>query len=197
MKLVRTAQPLIAECPVTLTEAMEWCRIDSGVDNAVIERLIIAGTTWAEEFTRRSLSCNAATTSSKWTYTIEEWPTDTDTIELPRPPLISVSSVKYYDETPAQQTWSSTNYHVVSSDFPGKIVIDDDADLPDLDPRPEAIEIIFVAGYSAASAVEGPIKDAILCYVAHRYRTREPESVDWIEGIKGMLYPHKLIGIGA
>lgn len=196
MKLVRTAQPLIAECPVTVAEAREEARIDDGTDNALLERYILAGTNFAENFTRTSLAVNAATTSAKWTYTLAEWPTDTDTIELPRPPLISVSSVKYYDENGTQQTWATSNYRAVASDFPGLVVFDDDADIPDLDARPEAIEIIFVAGYAAAIDVPPGIKDAILAYVAHRYRTREPELDSWMDSIKAMLYPHKLIGIG-
>lgn len=197
MKLVRTAQPLVGECAVTRTEAKLYCRVDDTAEDSLFDKLIIAGTVFAEEYCRSCFTYKTdATTSGKWTYTLDAFPSDSSKIELPRPPLRGVTTIKYYDENGTQQTWSSSEYRTVVSDFPGFVEVDDDYDWPETDVRPEAVEIIFTAGYTAAIDVPNTVQDAILCYVAHRYRTREPEKSEWTDSIKEMLYPHKLIGIG-
>lgn len=75
-------------------------------------------------------------------------------LKLPWPPLIAVSSVTYYDSSNAQQTLSSTNYHVeLSTDGFGRITWASTATIPSVYDRPDAIAITFTTGYANADAM--------------------------------------------
>ena len=94
---------------------------------------------------------------------------------MPRPPLSSVTSLKYIDTAGTQQTWSSANYIVDTSCEPGKIRLAYDVSWPDIREQYNGVEIIFVAGYGASgSSVPEVVKHSIRFKVAHWYEMREP-----------------------
>lgn len=69
-------------------------------------------------------------------------------LELPRPPLQSVSSVEYRDEDGNWVTVSDSNYEVNTDKEPGFIRFGDDYDFPSLLPDEEyPVRITYVAGY--------------------------------------------------
>lgn len=77
----------------------------------------------------------------------------TDEIELPLPPLQSVTSVKYLVDG-VLTTLSTSSYVVVTGDTYGKIALADGAYWPDtIDTHPQAVQIEFVAGYGDGAAV--------------------------------------------
>tara|TARA_R110000824_G_scaffold77288_2_gene195532 strand:- start:13999 stop:14400 length:402 start_codon:yes stop_codon:yes gene_type:complete len=79
---------------------------------------------------------------------LDKWPGRE--IQLPYPPLISVTSVKYYgDSTETLDTFSTGSYTVSTAGDPGVIWLNEDKDWPDLMDRPQPIEILFTAGYGA------------------------------------------------
>lgn len=83
---------------------------------------------------------------------------------LPRPPLVSVTSVKYYAPDDASTTTiTASDYNVLAStDNVGKIEFPADYSFPNLDTdRIEPIEITYVRGYSSAAAVPPLAKVAI------------------------------------
>lgn len=90
-------------------------------------------------------------------------------IELKRPPLISVSSVKYYDEANALQTVNPSNYFTTSELVP-RVQFVDGFDAPSVYLREDAIQVEYVAGFAPstdsppdlAANVPDKIKSAIL-----------------------------------
>lgn len=90
-------------------------------------------------------------------------------IELKRPPLVSVSSVKYYDDSNVLQTVSPSNYFI-TSDLVPKVQFVEGFDTPSVYLRDDAIQIEYIAGYAPstdsppdlAANVPDKIKSAIL-----------------------------------
>lgn len=83
---------------------------------------------------------------------------------LPRPPAISVASVKYYAPNDASTTTvTASDYNVlISTDNEGKIEFPADFTFPNLDTdRIEPIEITYNRGYPSAAAVPPLAKVAI------------------------------------
>lgn len=70
-----------------------------------------------------------------------------DEIPLRHGPVTSITSVKYYDSANTQQTMSSGDYFLTSGLHDAKVVFL--GTLPTLYDRPDAIEIVFVAGVTS------------------------------------------------
>lgn len=113
-------------------------------------------------------------------------------IELERPPVQSVSSVKYYDESGDLQTLDAASYRVDTTNGPGIIRLKSDYDWPSTqEDRPGAVEVTFVAGYGSTPAdVPAQIRQGILFTAAHFFSMREnvlagvnlssvPQSATW------------------
>ena len=101
-------------------------------------------------------------------------------IQLPFPPLVSVTSVKYQDNDGVEQTISSAEYEVVSGPTvdPGYIVLADGYSWPtDLDEIEHPIWIEYKAGYANVAAVPEGIRLYIMMLVAEMYRQRELTTV--------------------
>lgn len=128
-------------------EAKRHLRVYDGSLDDEITSLIRAARDDCERETGRTF--RASTTR---TYTTDEW--WCSEWVAPFPPLLTVSSIAYYDADNASQTLATSNYHVeLSTDGKGRVVWADDADLPDLYARPDAITVTFTTGYASASAV--------------------------------------------
>lgn len=85
-------------------------------------------------------------------------------IELPLPPLVSVTSVSYLDSDGDTQTWAADQYRVSGIGGKGRISLADGASWPTLGAYPEALTIRFQAGYAT---VPEPIIQAILLEAAN------------------------------
>lgn len=165
--------------PVTLSEAKRHANVVASDDDALITALIVAARELVEQDTSRALI------NQTWELELDDW--WTDGLEVPRPPLVSVTHVKYYDADGVLQTVTSTNYHVDTRRQPGVIWWDDDYTLPSLGDDANPVLVTYVAGYgSAASAVPQRAKQAILLLVGHWYRQRE--AVGRTEGEVALAY---------
>jgi uncharacterized phiE125 gp8 family phage protein len=120
-------------------------------------------------------------------------------IELPKPPLIAVESVRYIDPTGVAQTWSSTRYSVDapigSKAGPGHIVPNYGEVLPATREGLTAVTVRFVAGY-AAGAVPQPMKAAMKLLIGHWWLHRESVNVGNIVSViphtvDALLWPYK------
>jgi len=96
--LVQTVAPT-AE-PVSLEEAKWHLRIDTDDNDYIIEGLIKAAREHAEAVLNRALL------SQTWCMYLEDWPDDEDYIEIPYPPLQSITSIIYTDYNGALNTWT-------------------------------------------------------------------------------------------
>lgn len=149
--------------PVSIEEFKQHARIDADADDAWIRRNIVAARKMCETFLKR---CFITTTLR---LSIDEFP---EVFMLPRPPLVSVTHVKYIDLNGVQQTVSSADYIVDAYREPGRITLGYGESWPSARVQTNSIEVKYVAGYGAASAVPETIKTAICLLVAHAYEDR-------------------------
>lgn len=177
--------------PVTAADAQE--HLDITGEATLLNALITAAREAAESYTRRAfitqtLRLNLDGFPSKslgWWDGVRDGAIGTEqsrVLELPRPPLQSVSSVTYFDTSDASQTFASSNYVVITDCEPGVVQLKTTQAWPvDLRSR-NAVKIDFIAGYGAATDVPMAIKRAILLEVASYYTRRNPniaaESID-------------------
>jgi uncharacterized phiE125 gp8 family phage protein len=155
--------------PVSLAEAKTHMRIDHSDDDTYITALIPAARKRIEQVTRRALI------DQTWEMHLNWFP---DLIEVPRPPLSSVTSITYLDDNGASQTLASSVYTVDTDSQPGRIYEAYDQSWPTTYAVPKAIKVTFVAGYgSASSDVPADLVQAVKILVAHWYENREPVAV--------------------
>ena len=153
--------------PVTLAEAKAHLRVDGTDEDTVISGLIVAAREVCEPKARRAF----VTQTLKMSF--DEWPED-DYFRLLRPPLASVTHVKYYDSAGVLQTMSASDYVVDVAVQPGRVYLEYGKSWPTATLRPGLpIEITYVAGYGAAAAVPQRYKQAICLLVGHWYENRE------------------------
>ena len=152
--------------PVTLDEVKTFARIDGGDEDTLIEDIIVAVREAMEFYLGRSLVDRTIT------MTIDEW--QEKEIELPMPPLVSITSVSTLDEDDSATIYNASNYYVVTEAIPGQIVIKQDVSLPNnVDRDVAGYRIIYVAGYgSQASNVPAAIRMAMMQWATMIYETR-------------------------
>lgn len=162
--------------PLTLEEARTFLKVDADVteDDALISRILRAARQAGERETGRSWITQTLR------LTLDAWPEATDsappTLILPRPPLVSVSSVQYYDVDGALQTLSASSYWVVPGKWEPRLVLKPTATWPELeDSRPAPILIDFVAGFGGASTVPGQYLAGLQLVLGHLYENRSEE----------------------
>jgi uncharacterized phiE125 gp8 family phage protein len=153
--------------PVSDTEAKLHLRVDHTADDSLIDSLITAARRQVETHTGRAL------VTQTWDMALDGWPCGGE-IDIPLPPLQSVTSLTYYDTSSNATVWSSSNYQVVTDGVRGRLVLGYGKTWPAVTLRPAAgIIVRFVAGYGAASAVPEDIKAAIKLWLGHLYANRE------------------------
>jgi len=156
--------------PVTLAQAKAHLRFDSTDENDLITTLISVARRKIEQWEWR------AHITQTWTLKLDAFPKE-DVIYLPRPPLQSVSSVKYLDGDGVLQTVDSGDYDVDSTSEPGRLKPAYGEVWPTPRTQMGAVTICFVAGYGdAATDVPEQTRQAILLLVGHLFRNREAVS---------------------
>ena len=102
-------------------------------------------------------------------------------ILLPRPPLVSVSSITYVDQDGVAQTWSPSLYTVEkpTGDYadPGRIFPNFGEIYPIARAMPGAVTITFVAGYGLAAAVPAPLKAGMKLLIGLWWLNREAGQI--------------------
>lgn len=167
MGLVQTVAPTVE--PVSVTTLKSELRLLDNSEDGLLERRITAAREALEIATGRAFI------SQTWRYSFDSFPPGGGALPLPRPRLISVSSVKYYDSDGTLQTWSSSNYQTDTDSEPGRL-----APVPGVvwptaqDDRLAAVQVTYTAGYgTAASDVPSAIQQAVLLLACHLYENRE------------------------
>jgi uncharacterized phiE125 gp8 family phage protein len=185
----RTVEPAVE--PVSLAEAKVHLKMDGVTeDDALIAALISAAREWVERATRRALI------TQTWRFRSNELPS-VDYIELPRPPLLAVSSFAYVDGNGDTQTWSSSNYSVLTDAAPGIVAVAYGMVWPSIRDQQDAVTVTYTAGYGATPAlVPAPLRQAILMLVGAMYGNREATSAVKVEvvpfGVEALISPFRV-----
>jgi hypothetical protein len=138
-----------------------------------------------------------------WDYVFSGGCADWGEIELPRPPLISVSAVRYYDSDNVLQTIDPVNYFVTAEIVPQLRFINTYA-VPFTYLRGDAIQIEYIAGYAPVPAsgdtpidyranIPDTIKQAILIGVQLQYDDLTPDQRTVLEKARdSLLESHRI-----
>lgn len=164
-----------ANLPITLDEAKAHCRVTTTDEDTLIERLIKAAVHELELRIQRTLC------ETTYVEVFDRFPTGG--IRLAYPPLLSVQSIVYFDETGSQITLSSNDYIVDSHSEPGWIFPAIDKTWPDTQDRINAVSVTYKAGYLAGGtaqqqreAVPESLRAWLLIRVATMFENRESVS---------------------
>lgn len=193
--------------PVSLAEAKAHLRIDAADDDSLITALITAAREAAEAHTRRAL------VTQSWRLSLDGFPAaaqpwwdgvrrtanvaaDGSVIELPRPPLVSVTSVTVYDDDDSATIAAASSYYVDSDREPGRVVLRSGGTWPVVGRVAGGVEVLFVAGYGAASAVPQAIRQGMLMLIGHLYEHREAEAGGSLpSGVTALWRPYRVLGL--
>lgn len=159
--------------PVNLTEAKLHLRVDTEDDDAVIMQLIQTARVDVETISLHKLI------TQTWDYYLDGFP-GCSVIEMPYPPLQSVTAIYYYPDGSTEQTFAAANYTVDAVSEPGKIYLKTptgggsgswpaDALIPY-----NGVKIRFVCGYGLGAAnVDPRAIQAMKLLIGHYYENRE------------------------
>jgi len=111
---------------------------------------------------------------------------DGDMIDLPMPPLVSVSSVKTYDTLNTESTFDSAAYMLDGSR--GRLVLNSGYSWPTGLRAYRGVAIEYVAGYAT---IPGPIVAGITAYAAHLYECRGVCTMP--DTCKAMIEPYRIV----
>lgn len=185
--LLRTAAP--AAEPVSSALAKTQCEIVGSAYDTLLAGKIQAAREVVEIDARRALI------TQSWELRIATFPPQ-DFIEIPKPPLQSVASLKYIDTGGALQTWDASNYTVDATRHPGRLNLAYGITWPATRACANAVTIAFTAGYGdAASDVPAAAVQAMLLQIATSFRDREMTKAEersyWslIDRFKCCTYP--------
>jgi uncharacterized phiE125 gp8 family phage protein len=176
--------------PLALSEVAPFLRVTGTDDDPVIFSLITAA--W-QHLDGRDGWLGRALVTQEWDLVLDEFPRGTGwvssgawnssgvfgpcPIEVPLPPLQSVTHIKYIDNDGVEQTWAAAKYIVDTKSEPGRITPAFDESYPSTRRVMNAVTVRFVAGYGGPAAVPGPIKLAMSALVAHWFENREPVGI--------------------
>ena len=167
--------------PLTLAEAKAHLKVDFTDDDTLITSLIAAARDYAEQLTGRALLTQTIT------QTLDAFPIITfrnpyGAIRLFKSPLQTLKTVKYYDTDNALTIlYNNTAPPPIIPDTlivntiaePAAIYPAVETTYPDITARPDAIELVYVAGWTSASLVPPAIRQAMLLMIGEMYERRE------------------------
>jgi len=176
-----------AEEPVSLEAAKLHLRNPPDLEDDLVAELIVAARRMCEGWLRRTFI------TSTWELTLDGFPgcryygddlrsLERDAvgtrygIQLPNPPLISVTSIKYVAGDGTTQTVDPSRYQVETG-TPGRVVPIAGSSWPTTRRQPGAVTIRFVAGYGDAADVPASIKIAMKLYLTSLYENRGEDDV--------------------
>lgn len=170
--------------PISVEEAKSYLRIPAAdtAEDADIAELIEFAAEWFSEETGLSvvgrgggvyrLTLDGFPQLPCGDFSRRAWQRSRQII-LPRPPLVSVESIKYLAGG-VLTTWNASNYTVDATGMPGRVVLKPDASWPAADCDAKAVQINFTAGYGVD--VPKRIRQAVRWLVGHVYENREATS---------------------
>jgi uncharacterized phiE125 gp8 family phage protein len=179
--------------PIGLEEIQNFLRIDSEPDVTILTDMIITARKQAEIITGRQLI------TATWELRLDRF---AEILELPRPPLQSVSSVKYLDEAGTEQTF--TDYLVDDYSEPARVLPAYGYTWPVAQAVPNAVRIVFICGYGDADTdVPEPIRNWMKTFIGSLYENRETvfigntgQGVNTLAFLDGLLDDYRVYCFG-
>lgn len=152
--------------PISLAEAKLHARVDDSDRDTLITVFIKSAREAAEHELGRALI------TQTWRLTLDEFPCAE--IELPKPKVLSISSVGYVDADGVDQVVSSANYTLDSAQLPGWVLPAENFDWPATRAIANAVRVDFTAGYGpAATDVPASVRQWMLLQIGAAVKQAE------------------------
>ena len=153
--------------PISVEELKLFARIDGDDEDSLLSQFIVAARMAAENYLGRALISQTIRAS------VDFWP-ESGLLELPRPPLQTITQIATRDEDNALTVYDSTYYYAVTESIPGYVKIKKGITPPENTDREKAgIIIDYVSGYGdRAEDVPEPVRQALLLWAASVYENR-------------------------
>lgn len=158
--------------PVSADDLKIYARIDYDDEDSLLEKFLKGVRRAAEKYTGRTFI--EQTIKLQMDY----WPGTV--VELPSPPLISITEVATLDEDDTETEYSSSNYYALTSSEPGKLILKQSVSEPVNTARDYGGFLIrFKAGYGdEANDVPDDIRLGIMAWasIAQANRIIDPRN---------------------
>lgn len=150
---------------LTESEVRSYLKIDNDDESDIINLIINSSIDFTEQFLRRTIKQKTLLVS------LDSFPVNE--IKLPYSPVVSISSVKYYDDNNTLNTINSSEYIFVQNKLPCEIVLRSPYTWPVPGDRSSAVEIEYIAGLSDIKLLHPTIKQGLLLLCSHFYNNRD------------------------
>lgn len=179
-----TTSPTIE--PISLAELKLFARIDGTDEDSLLNSFIESARRACENYLGRTLIEQTITLK------MDYWP-DTQ-IELPRPPLISITAVETLDESDVATVYSSSNYYTIIQDDCSLLCIKQGVSVPENTARDYGgFQIRYKAGYgSTANSVPSAIREALKFWATSMYENRTVSDTPPADA-EMMLYSYRVM----
>ncbi len=170
MWLNRTAAPAQA---VSTADAKAHLRVLTADEDTLIDGIVQAATGHLEG--RRGITGRAFVTQA-WEYRVDRFPAGGMALELPFPPLRSVTEVRYVAEDGSDMLLPATVYEAVPETYRGAIRLRYGESWPATRAETHAVRVAFQAGYGTPVELKAEAPEAvqaILLLLGHWFRNRE------------------------
>jgi len=176
--------------PIGKDEVKANSRIDITDDDLLIQAKILGVRTMVEKI------YDLAIITQTWTMYLDWLP---PLIEIYKRPLQKINSIKYLDDSGAQQTLATNLYNVDINSRPPRILPSFNAIWPSVQLRPAAVAIEFDAGYGdTANDVPQNVIQYLLIKVADFYENRESYTEARIQThdfVDNLMNPERLFSV--
>jgi len=175
--------------PVSVEELKLFAKIDTDDVDSLLRGFIESVRFAAEEYMGRALIQQTIR------LLMDFWPSMI--IELPRPPLLSVTKIATLDEDDTETEYDSDNYYVIIGSTPGKVILKQSVTAPYNSMRDYAGYLIeYKAGYGTdAKDVPSPIREAIKLWAAAVYEMGVLDSKKPPPKVKENLDLFRTVGV--
>jgi len=163
--------------PVTVDEVKIYAHIDHDVDDSLITTWIKTGRILAENYQRRAYY------EQVWEMSFDEFPALP--LLIPRPPLVSIDSIKYYDKDNTETVMALSDFIIDTNHEPGRLAHAYSVLWPSVILKPiDALRIRYTCGYHYSTTttyapgnvpVPENVMDAIYLYCTYRNENRAGE----------------------
>lgn len=195
---------------VATSEQKSFMRVDFSDDDTLIAELIKASQNVIETYINRAITTQTLSLFldrlpfyndlklQEGIFTAPDLEYNSNYIVLPKPPVTSVTHVKYYANDNTASTFASSNYYVDTISEQARVVLKKGVSWPTVAEtrNANAYEIKYVAGYGGASDVPEPIVQAIKLLTTHLYENREAVTSLSVNAIPytigALLQPYKV-----
>ncbi len=168
--------------PITAAEVKSFLRVTTSADDALIQSLCSRARLIAERLTGRCIIKQSLYAwwdfvpgkRLDWWDGVKEGPIGGErasSVEIPRPPLISVSEVCAFNDDDSQVVLDPSAYFldITDQDLPGRVVLRLGATWPVFTRNANGFRITFIAGYAT---VPEDIRHALILIASWLYKNR-------------------------